>query len=30
MDGFTPPYRMDRSTNGGGIVLYVREDISSR
>ena len=30
MDGFTPPYRMDRKTNGGGIALYVREDIPSR
>ena len=30
MDGFTPPYRMDRNTNGGAIVLYVREDITSR
>ena len=28
MDGFTPPYRMDRNTNGGGIALYIREDIS--
>ena len=24
MDGFTPPYRMGRNTNGGGIALYVR------
>ena len=30
MDKFTPPYRMDRNTNGGGIALYVREDIPSR
>ena len=30
MDGFTPPYRMDRKTNGGGTALYVREDIPSR
>ena len=30
MDEFTPPYRMDRNTNGGGIALYVREDIPSR
>ena len=30
MDGFTPPYRMYRNTNGGGIELYVREDIPSR
>ena len=30
MDGFTPPYRMDRNTVGGGIALYLREDIPSR
>ena len=32
MDGFTPPYWMDRNTNGGGIELslYVREDTPSR
>ena len=30
MDGFTPPYRMDRNTNGRGIALYVRENIPSR
>ena len=30
MNGFTPPYRMDRNTVGGGIALYVKEDIPSR
>ena len=30
MNGLTPPYRMDRNTNGGGIALYVREGIPSR
>ena len=30
MDGFTSPYRMDRNTNGGGIALYIKEDIPSR
>ena len=30
MDGFTPSYRMDRNVNGGGIALYVREDVSSK
>ena len=30
MTGFTEPYRMDRNTNGGGIALYVREDIPYR
>ena len=22
-----PPYRLDKNSNGGGILLYVREDI---
>ena len=30
MDGFTPSCRMDRNVNGGGIALYVREDVSSK
>ena len=30
MAGFIPPYRMERNTNGGGIALYVRDDIPSR
>ena len=30
IDGFTPPYRLDRNANGGGIMLYVREDIPSK
>ena len=25
--GFLPPFRLDRSKNGGGLLLYVREDI---
>ena len=29
IDGFSTPYRLDRDSNGGGIVLYVREDIPS-
>ena len=28
--GFTTPYRLDRSANGGGIMLYIRGDIPSR
>ena len=28
-DGFSTPYRLDRDSNGGGIILYVREDIPS-
>ena len=29
IDGFSTPYRSDRDSNGGGIMLYVREDIPS-
>ena len=29
IDGFCKPYRLDRDSNGGGIMLYVREDIPS-
>ena len=29
-DGFTPPYMMDKNSNGGGIALYIKEDILSR
>ena len=29
LDGFSKPYRLDRSSNGGGIFLYVRDDIPS-
>ena len=29
MDGFSQPYRIDRNSSGGGIMLYVREDIPS-
>ena len=29
IDGFSTPYRLDRESNGGGIMLYVREDIPS-
>ena len=25
--GFFEPYRLDRNSNGGGILLYIREDI---
>ena len=25
--GFSPPYRLDRDSKGGGIMLYIREDI---
>ena len=30
IDGFTPPYRLDRNANVGGIMLYVRQDIPSK
>ena len=28
LDGFSKPYRLDQCTNGGEILLYVRDDIS--
>ena len=30
LNGFCKPYRFDRSSNGGGILLYVRDDIPSQ
>ena len=27
--GFSPPYRLDRDSKGGGNMLYIREDIPS-
>ena len=30
MDGCSTPYRLDRNRNGGGIIIYVREDIPSK
>ena len=30
LDGFSKPYRLDRNRNGGGILIYVREDIPSK
>ena len=27
IDGFSTPYRLDRNSNGGGLMLFVREDI---
>ena len=29
IDGFSTSYRLDRDSNGGGLMLFVREDISS-
>ena len=30
MTGFCKPYRLDRCSNGGGLLLYIREDIPPR
>ena len=30
LDGFSKAYRLDRCSNDGGILLYIRDDISSR
>ena len=30
ISGFSPPYRLDRSSKGGGILVYVRSDIPSK
>ena len=30
LDGFSKPYRLERCSNGGGILLYIRDDIPSR
>ena len=30
MSGFRKPYRLDRCSKGGGLMLYIREDIPSR
>ena len=30
IDDFTTPCRFDRNQNGGGIMLYIREDIPSK
>ena len=30
IDGFSIPYRLNRNRNGGGIIIYIREDISSK
>ena len=30
IEGFSEPYRLDRTGNGGGILLYIREDIPSK
>ena len=30
INGFSTPYRLDRNRNGGGIIIYVQEDITSK
>ena len=30
IDGFLKPYRFDRNKNGGGVLIYIREDIPSK
>ena len=30
IDGYSKPYRLDRNWNGGGIIIYVRENIPNR
>ena len=30
INGFSNPYRSDRNRNGGGLIFYVREDITSK
>ena len=30
IEGFSAPYRLDRTAKGGGILLYIREDIPSK
>ena len=30
IDGFSIPYRLDRNRNGGGLMIYVRDDTTSK
>ena len=30
IDGFKKPYRKDRNKSGGGVMIYVRDDIPSQ
>ena len=30
MDGFSKPYRLDRNKNRGGIIIFIRDTISSK
>ena len=30
MEGYAPPFRYDRESHGGGILLFIREDIPTK
>ena len=30
LEGFTSPYKLDRTEHGGGLMLFIREDIPSK
>ena len=30
LPGFSPPYKRNRNIHGGGIMLFIREDIPSK
>ena len=30
MEGYAPPFRYDRNSHGGGILLFIREDIPTK
>ena len=30
MDGFSKPYRLDRNNNGGGVMIFIRDTVSSK
>ena len=30
MDGYAPPCRLDRSSEGGGLLIYIRDDIPAK
>ena len=30
LEGFTPPYSLDRTEHGGGLMLFVREEMFSK
>ena len=30
IEGYAPPFRYDRNSHGGGILLFIREDIPTK